>query len=43
MSKSSADQNLLFGVLALELDFIDRDQLIQAMRGWVVNKSKSLG
>jgi tRNA A-37 threonylcarbamoyl transferase component Bud32 len=43
MSKSSADQNLLFGVLALELDFIDRDQLIQAMRGWVVEKSKSLG
>jgi serine/threonine-protein kinase len=39
----SADRNLLFGIIALQMDFISRDQLIAAMAGWVVEKHKSLG
>ena len=31
-SRRSADQNLLFGILALQMDFITRDQLVAAMR-----------
>ncbi len=37
-----ANLNLLFGVLALQMDFIDRDQLVQAMNSWVLEKSRSL-
>jgi serine/threonine-protein kinase len=49
MSESSparsalADRNLLFGILALQLDFIGRDALIAAMNAWVLDKSKPLG
>jgi serine/threonine-protein kinase len=39
----SADRNLLFGIIALQMDFISRDQLIAAMHAWVVDKHKSLG
>lgn len=39
----SADRNLLFGVLALQMDFIDREQLIAAMNAWVLEKSHPLG
>jgi hypothetical protein len=38
-----ADRNLLFGILALQLDFINREQLIAAMHAWVLDKHKSLG
>lgn len=38
----NADRNLLLGILALQMDFIDRDQLIAAMNAWVLNKSKPL-
>jgi serine/threonine-protein kinase len=38
-----ADRNLLFGVLALQLDFISRDQLIAALHAWVLDKAKPLG
>jgi WD40 repeat protein/serine/threonine protein kinase len=38
-----ADRNLLFGILALQMDFISRDALIAAMNAWVVQKDKSLG
>jgi serine/threonine protein kinase len=37
-----ADRNLLLGILALQMDFIDRDQLIGAMNGWVLAKSRPL-
>jgi hypothetical protein len=37
------DQNLLFGILALQMDFIDRDALIKAMHAWVLDKAKPLG
>lgn len=38
----NADANLLFGVLALQLDFISRDQLIAGMQAWVMDKQTSL-
>jgi serine/threonine-protein kinase len=39
----SADRNLLFGIVALQMDFISRDQLIAAMHAWVLDKHKPLG
>src|SRR6516164_3613516 len=42
-SPAAADCNLLFGVLALQMDFISRDALIQAMNAWVLDKTKPLG
>ncbi len=39
----SADRNLLFGILALQMDFISRDALIGAMNAWVLDKHKPLG
>lgn len=39
----SADRNLLFGVLALQLNFVSRYQLVEGMNKWVLDKSKSLG
>jgi tRNA A-37 threonylcarbamoyl transferase component Bud32 len=39
----NADRNLLFGVLALQMDFITRDELVGAMQAWVLDKAKSLG
>src|SRR5437870_4062800 len=41
-SQPSHDRNLLFGMLALQLDFITRDQLINAMHAWVLAKHKPL-
>src|SRR5436189_4969863 len=38
-----ADRNLLFGILALQLDFISRDQLVEAMHAWVLAKQRPLG
>jgi eukaryotic-like serine/threonine-protein kinase len=43
MPDSSADRNLLFGLLALQMDFITRDALITAMNTWVSAKDKPLG
>jgi hypothetical protein len=43
MSPRSADRNLLFGIIALSMDFISRDQLIAAMQAWVFDKRKPLG
>ena len=31
MPQANADRNLLIGVLALQLNFVDRDQLVAAM------------
>jgi hypothetical protein len=39
----SADRNLLFGILALQMNFVSRDQLIQGMHAWVLDKQKPLG
>ena len=38
-----ADRNLLFGILALQMDFVPRDALIAAMNAWVLDKAKPLG
>jgi len=38
-----AERNLLFGVVALQMDFIDRDQLVAAMTAWAVAKRKPIG
>jgi hypothetical protein len=37
------DRNLLFGVLALQLDLIDRDRFAEACAAWSARKSTSLG
>jgi eukaryotic-like serine/threonine-protein kinase len=42
-SRPQADRNLLFGILALQMDFINRDALIQAMHAWVLEKAQPLG
>ena len=43
MSQTGSDRNLLFGILALQMDFVSRDVLVEAMNSWVLEKSKSLG
>ena len=43
MSQPAADRNLLFGILALQMDFIGRDALVAAMNAWVLDKAKPLG
>ena len=43
MSAPSSDRNLLFGILALQMDFIDRDALIEAMGVWASRKDRSIG
>jgi tetratricopeptide (TPR) repeat protein/WD40 repeat protein/tRNA A-37 threonylcarbamoyl transferase component Bud32 len=43
MANPNADRNLLFGILALQMDFISRDALITAMHAWAMSKSKPLG
>jgi len=43
MPSLSSDENLLFGLLAIQLDFISRDQLLAAMNVWMVEKAKPLG
>src|SRR5262245_29996982 len=37
------DRNLLFGLLALQMDFISRDELIAAMQAWALDKDNTLG
>lgn len=41
--QSFNDQNLLFGMLALQLDFVSQKQLIETMQAWVIDKKKPLG
>lgn len=38
----SIDRNLLFGVLALQHDFVSREQLIAAVTFWLADKSRPL-
>jgi hypothetical protein len=42
-SRPAADLNLLFGILAVQMDLVTRDQLIAAMHAWVLDKSRPLG
>jgi WD40 repeat protein/tetratricopeptide (TPR) repeat protein/tRNA A-37 threonylcarbamoyl transferase component Bud32 len=41
--RDGADRNLLFGILALQMDFVTRDSLIAAMNAWVLEKARPLG
>jgi serine/threonine-protein kinase len=41
-SHPTTSQNLLFGMLAVQMDFITRAGLVQAMRAWVSNKAQPL-
>jgi serine/threonine-protein kinase len=41
--RSAADRNLLFGILALQMDFVSRDALITAMNAWILAKDRPLG
>ena len=43
MAASSADRNLLYGMLALQMNFVRRDALLAAMQAWVFDKAKPLG
>ncbi len=38
MPDSSADRNLLAGVFALQHEFVTRDQPVEAMNRWVLQK-----
>jgi eukaryotic-like serine/threonine-protein kinase len=42
-SNPESDRNLLFGILAVQMNFISRDDLIAGMNSWVLEKSKPLG
>jgi serine/threonine protein kinase/Flp pilus assembly protein TadD len=42
MDQPVADRNLLFGILALQMDFISRDGLIAAMNAWLLEKHRPL-
>jgi len=37
------DRNLLFGILALQMDFVTRDALVAAMNAWALSKHRPLG
>ncbi|MFL5339154.1 MAG: protein kinase domain-containing protein [Gemmataceae bacterium] len=39
----STDRNLLFGVLALQMNFVDRDGLIAGLNAWAAAKDRPLG
>lgn len=39
----NSDRNLLLGLLALQLNFVDRQQLVTAFDHWVTDKARSLG
>ena len=38
-----SDRNMLFGILAQQMDFISRDALINAMHAWVQRKQTPMG
>src|SRR5262245_45211401 len=43
MSAQAADRNLLFGILALQMDFITKEALVAATSAWMTHKDKALG
>ena len=42
MNGPASDRNLLLGIVALQMDFISRDALIEAMHDWTLDKTRSL-
>jgi hypothetical protein len=43
MPTSNTDRNLLFGILALQMDFITKDALIQAINAGFWTKGRRVG
>jgi WD40 repeat protein len=43
MTPNHADHNLLYGMLALQMNFVSRDALLAAMQAWVFDKTRPLG
>ena len=43
MSSSQSDRNVLFGVLALQMEFITQAGLIAALQAWTLQKTRPLG
>ncbi len=43
MATADGDRNLLFGTLALQMDFISRDALAQAVQSCAADESKNIG
>ncbi|WP_145433820.1 protein kinase domain-containing protein [Lacipirellula limnantheis] len=43
MTSAATDRNLLFGILAVQMDFVRSEQLIAAMNAWVLDKGRPLG
>ena len=37
------DRNLLFGILAVQMNFVSRDALIAGMNAWVLTQHRPLG
>jgi eukaryotic-like serine/threonine-protein kinase len=40
---ADADRNLVFGLLALQMNFVSRDQLLDGMHAWMLEKQTPLG
>src|SRR5437868_2887035 len=40
---ASADRNLLFGILALQNNFVTREALLAGFNAWITDKSQDLG
>jgi hypothetical protein len=43
LGSNRSDCNLLFGTLAVQMDFITKEALVAGMGAWVMDKTKSLG
>ncbi|MGI8977615.1 MAG: protein kinase domain-containing protein [Pirellulaceae bacterium] len=43
VNNSDADRNLLLGILAMQVNFIDHVTLLSAMNAWAADKKKTLG
>src|SRR5262249_45774253 len=43
LSEPQRGQDLLFGVLALQMSFIGRDDLASALQDWALERDRSLG
>lgn len=41
-SNSVSDHNILFGMLALQMDLVSRDELISGLQNWMLDKSRRL-
>ena len=40
---AASDLNLVFGMIALQCDFITKEQLLAGMQAWLFDKAKPLG